>query len=224
MPQGSGKRTPVMKRQLFRAHPWHGVTLGSQQPETVTVYIEVVPSDTVKYELDKETGLLKIDRPQLYSNIYPTLYGMLPQTYCGQKVAEFCKEKSGYEHVVGDGDPLDICVLTEKLVPHGDILLKAHPIGGFRMIDNGEADDKIIAVLQDDALYEKWRDVKDCPRGVIERLRHFFLTYKHAPGSKSNSCEIVSVYGREEAYKVIQYAHEDYREKFGEPGKAFQHF
>ncbi|MGI6328920.1 MAG: inorganic pyrophosphatase [Dethiobacteria bacterium] len=204
-------------RKFFRAHPWHGISLGSKRPATVNVYIEIVPSDTVKYELDKESGLLKVDRPQVYSNIYPTLYGMLPQTYCGQKVAEFCIEKSGYEHLVGDGDPLDICVLTEKLIPHGDILLRAHPIGGLRMIDDGEADDKIIAVLQDDALYEGWQDVKDCPRGVIERLRHFFLTYKHTPGSKTNNCEIVDVYGKDEAYKVIQYAHEDYLDKFGEP-------
>ncbi|RJR20839.1 MAG: inorganic pyrophosphatase [Desulfobacteraceae bacterium] len=208
------KRSLLLERQLFRAHPWHGVTLGDGQPETVTVYIEVVPSDTVKYELDKDSGLLKVDRPQIYSNIYPTLYGMLPQTYCGSKVAGFCTKRSSYENIVGDGDPLDICVLTEKLVPHGDILLKAHPIGGFRMIDNGEADDKIIAVLQDDALYREWQDVRDCPQGVIERLRHFFLTYKHAPGSKSNYCEIVDVYGRDDAYQVIKYAHEDYLEKY----------
>ncbi len=102
------------ERFQFKAHPWHGVSLGEEWPQTVNVFIEVVPSDTVKYELDKETGLLKIDRPQLFSNIYPSLYGMVPQTYCGDRVGEHCSKIIG-EKVTGDKDPLDICVLTIKL-------------------------------------------------------------------------------------------------------------
>ena len=85
--------------------------------------------------------------------------------------------------IVGDGDPMDICVLTEKSIGHGDLLVQAIPIGGLRMIDGNEADDKIIAVMRDDALYGQLTDIAQCPPSVIERLRHYFLTYKHAPGS-----------------------------------------
>ena len=131
---------------LFRAHPWHGVAIGDEAPERVTAYVEIVPTDTVKYELDKPTGLLKVDRPQKFSNVYPTLYGLLPQTYCGPKVAEYCMQQASRKGIVGDGDPLDICVVSERTVTRADILLDARVVGGLRMIDRGEADDKIIAV------------------------------------------------------------------------------
>ncbi|WP_028309653.1 inorganic pyrophosphatase [Desulfitibacter alkalitolerans] len=205
---------------LFRAHPWHGVSLGDEQPQVVTAYIELVPSDTVKYEIDKYSGHLKVDRPQTYSNICPTLYGMLPQTYSGERVAGICNKKTGRTDIVGDRDPLDICVLTEKLVPHGDILLKARPIGGFRMLDGGEADDKIIAVMKNDALYENWSDIQSCPSAVIERLEHYFLTYKQAPGSKKTQSEILGIYGRDEAYEIIEAAHADYADKYGDVKQA----
>lgn len=198
----------------FIVHPWHGIPLGEKQPDIVNAYIEVTPSDTVKYELDKETGLLMIDRPQLFSNICPTLYGLIPQTYCGDRVANICRTKFGRMDIVGDGDPLDICVLTEKLVTNGNILLKAIPIGGIKLIDNNEADDKIIAVLKDDALYGEWRDISQCPKKVLERLEHYFITYKKGPNSKNNKCEIIDIYGRKEALNIIQLASEDYKEKF----------
>jgi inorganic pyrophosphatase len=133
---------------LLRAHPWHGVAIGPNAPAVITTYIEVVPSDTVKYELDKATGILKVDRPQKFSNVCPTLYGLIPRTFCGEHVGRFCAEKIGRSGIKGDGDPLDICVLTEKTIPRGDLLLQAIPIGGLRMIDKNEADDKIIAVMQ----------------------------------------------------------------------------
>lgn len=200
--------------RTFIAHPWHGISLGGEQPHIVNAFIEVTPSDTVKYELDKATGILKIDRPQLFSNICPTLYGMLPQTYCGERVANLCKSEFGRNDIIGDGDPLDICVLTEKLVPHGNILLQAIPIGGIKLIDNNEADDKIIAVLKDDALYGGWKDISQCPTRILERLEHYFLTYKKSPMSKDNQCEIVDVYGREDAIRVIKLASKDYYEQF----------
>ncbi len=198
----------------FRAHPWHGVSLGKDWPKVVNTYIEVVPSDTVKYELDKKTGILKIERPQLYSSIYPTLYGMLPQTYCGNRIGDFCSKKSGLEDIKGDGDPLDICVMTEKIVPHGDILLQAKPVGGFRLLDSGEADDKILAVLVGDALYGHWDDIEDFPAKVIKRLEHFFLTYKQMPDASEQKCTLEAVYDKTEAHKIICLAHEDYRELF----------
>ncbi len=202
-------------RSLFRAHPWHGVAIGEHAPEIVTTYIEILPTDTVKYEIDKVSGYLKVDRPQKYSNVCPTLYGFIPQTLCAELVAERCMERTGRSGIIGDADPLDICVLTEKQISHGDILLQAIPIGGFRMIDGNEADDKIIAVLQNDAVYGAWIDLKSVPVSVVERLRHYFLTYKDAPGSAHRKTEITHIYGRAEAHEVIRRSQADYRARFG---------
>ena len=135
----------------FRAHPWHGVPIGPDAPRLLSAYVEIVPTDAVKYEIDKETGILKVDRPQQYSNVCPTLYGFIPRTLCAEAVGRFCSAKTGRPGIVGDGDPMDICVLTERPITHGDILVRARPIGGLRMIDGNEADDKIIAVLSGDA-------------------------------------------------------------------------
>lgn len=197
-----------------RAHPWHGVAIGEKAPEYITAYIELVTSDTVKYELDKDSGVLKIDRPQLYSNVCPAMYGLVPRTYSGTHTANYCMEHSGRKNIVGDGDPLDILVLTEKNISHGDILVTAKVIGGLRMIDNGEIDDKIIAVLQNDALYSNWNDIYDIPKHIIDRLRHYFLTYKNVPGNETHSCEILKVYGKTEAFEVIAASIKDYEELF----------
>ena len=112
-----------------------------------------------------------------------------------------------------DADQVDICVLTEKEISHGDILVRARPIGGFRMIDNNQADDKLIAVMNNDALYEDYRDVSDLPEKVVNRLRHYFLTYKDLPGNPAD-VEITHVYGREEAMDVIQRSIDDYQKRF----------
>lgn len=199
---------------LLRSHPWHGIPVGEEAPNMVNTYIETVPSDTVKYEIDKKSGFLKVDRPQKYSSICPTLYGFIPQTYCANSIAELCRERTGRDYVVGDDDPLDICVLTEKVITHGDIIVRAMPIGGFRMIDQGQADDKIIAVMAGDGLYSQWKNIEDCPRSFIDRLKHYFLTYKDLPGTEERICEITHVYGREEAREVIRRAREDYKIRF----------
>ena len=196
-----------------KAHPWHGISPGDHAPNSVIAFIEIVPTDTVKYEIDKSTGFLKIDRPQKFSNMVPTLYGFIPQTMCGESVAEFAAVKSGKADLKGDGDPLDICVLSERNVTHGDIILPAIPVGGFRLIDGGEADDKIIAVMKGDEFYRQWSDISDCPRSYINRLIHYFLTYKTLPGEKP-TCEITDVYGREEAHEVIRRAISDYKRHF----------
>jgi len=198
----------------YKSHPWHGVSIGEDAPEIVTTFIECVPTDTVKYEVDKTSGYLKVDRPQKFSNIIPALYGFIPQTYCGAKVAELCNQRNFRTDIVGDGDPVDICVLTEKNISHGDILIQAVPIGGFRMIDGDEADDKIIAVMKQDEIYKNWKDISDCPPAIIERLRHYFLTYKDMPGH-NRKCEITHTYGREEAIAVINLSIEDYKTEFG---------
>lgn len=199
-----------MRTPIYRPHPWHGVPIGSGAPAKLTAYIEIVPTDTVKYELDKETGYLKVDRPQKFSNVVPTLYGFVPQTYCGVENGAYCGGKTGRSGIVGDGDPLDICVLTEKSITHGDILVTAIPIGGLRMIDGEEADDKIVAVLEGDAVHGSWREIGDAPQALVERLRHYFLTYKQVPGAERARVEIAAVYGREEAYEVIAACRRDY--------------
>ena len=200
---------------LVKAHPWHGVSIGEEAPEIVTTFVEIVPSDTVKYELDKTTGLLKIDRPQQYSNVCPTPYGFIPQTLCAEKVGALCSLRTGRAGIVGDGDPMDICVLTEKDITHGNILVQAIPIGGLRMLDGSEADDKILAVLLNDVAFGSWRDISDCPAPLLDRLRHYFLTYKQSPDRLATPCEITHVYGREEAFEVIRRSHADYRDHFG---------
>jgi len=193
-----------------KAHPWHGIEIGAAAPEEVTMFVEIVPSDTVKYEVDKETGYLKIDRPQQYSNVVPANYGFIPQTYCGEGIAELARAGSDRTVSRGDGDPLDILVFSEHHIPRGDIILKARPIGGFCLLDAGEADDKILAVLTGDKVFGSFGDVKDLPAGILERIEHYFLTYKSLPGS-TNVCKITRTYGREEAYAVIRTAQADYR-------------
>ncbi len=198
----------------YKSHPWHGIGIGTRAPRVVSAFIEVIPSDTVKYEVDKKSGYLMIDRPQKFSNIVPALYGFIPQTYCKEQVAAMCSEMTGREGIVGDDDPLDICVLTEREVTHGNIIVKAKPIGGFRMLDGGEADDKIIAVLENDEVYGNWDDVNDLPESILNRLRHYFLTYKQMPG-RTPKCEITHTYGCAEAQEVIRRSQEDYATAYG---------
>jgi len=185
----------------YKSHPWHGIFIGKDAPENVVAFIEVVPTDTVKYEIDKESGFLKLDRPQKYSNVVPALYGFVPQTYCGDLVGNFCMAKTGKPGIKGDGDPIDICVLTEKTIAHGDI-----------------ADDKIIAVLSNDVVYSEYKDLSDLPDIVVERLKHYFLTYKDMPGKVSNT-EITHIYSVEEALEVIKCSMEDYHQRFDNIGK-----
>lgn len=199
----------------YKSHPWHGVDIGDDAPEVVTCFIEVVPGDTVKYEVDKVSGYLKVDRPQKFSNIVPALYGFVPQTYSDEKVAELTREKTGRDDIVGDKDPIDICVLTERSITHGDILVPAVPIGGFRMIDGGEADDKVIAVLKGDEVYQGWDDISQVPESIVTRLEHYFKTYKDMPGQTKPRCEITHTYGREEAHEVLKRSRKDYIRKFG---------
>ena len=210
-------KTPhELHSRLLTAHPWHGISPGDPA-SSVTVYVEIVPTDTVKYELDKETGHLRVDRPQLYSSQPPSLYGFVPQTYCGDSVAARSAERSGKERLRGDGDPMDVCVLSEKAFAHGGFLLRARPIGGLRMIDGDEADDKVVAVLDKDLGYGTIRDLPDAPRGVIDRLQHYFLSYKQIPGAGPRKVEIAEVYGRDEAVEVLRRSIEDYRKTFGAP-------
>jgi len=202
---------------MFQSHPWHGVSPGLLAPQLVNTYVEIVPRDVVKYELDKPSGHLRLDRPHKFSSLCPTLYGFVPQTYCGTRIAQFCMEKTGRAGVVGDGDPLDICILTEKTIMSSNFFMNAKPIGGLRLLDHGEADDKIIAVLNNDAAFGHFEEINDCPSGLIERLTHYFLSYKQLPNDAPRALEVTHVYSRDEAHEVINLSFQDYRETFGEP-------
>jgi inorganic pyrophosphatase len=177
----------------------------------LTCYVEMVPTDTIKYELDKDTGLLRMDRPQRFSNVPPSLYGLVPRTLCGTKVAARCAERNGKTGIIGDGDPMDVCILTEKQFSHGNLLVTAVPVGGLRMVDKNEADDKLICVLRGDAVYGELSDISQLSGPQIDRLRHYFLTYKQAPDATSATVEIAEVYGRDEALEVVRASLDDYR-------------
>ncbi len=194
----------------WRPHPWHGLDAGEDAPEIVNAYIEITPFDPVKYETEKKTGYLMVDRPQRASSLQPSLYGFIPRTYCGKRTALLMGDD-----LKGDKDPLDICVFSERPITRSDILLHARVLGGLPMIDDGEADDKIIAVLATDNIWGDARELDDLPHVLIERLDHYFRTYKMLPGKKS-SVEIGKPYGREHAQKVISASMQDYLDHYGE--------
>jgi inorganic pyrophosphatase len=201
-----------MNKQLFQAHPWHGASPGT--PDLVNAYIEIVPTDAVKYELDKTSGHLRVDRPQRFSSMSPTLYGFIPQTYCGREVGELCELRTGRRGIEGDKDPMDICVLSEKTFAYGGFFLHARPIGGLRMIDGNQADDKIIAVLESDLAFGEVIEIGEVAKGLVDRLKHYFLSYKQLPSDKEKKVEIVDVYDRAEAQEVITRSLRDYENEF----------
>lgn len=193
----------------WRPHPWHGLETGPQPPEIVTAFIEISPRDVVKYEVDKQTGYIKLDRLQRGSSSPPTLYGLIPRTYCAENVAALSPEVD-----VADGDPLDICVISERPIDRAEILITTRVLGGLRMIDGGEADDKIIAVVNQDPVWDGVDELSEVPPSVVERLTHYFLTYKARPG-RPQTVTVPEVYGRAHACAVIEASIADYQEAFG---------
>lgn len=193
----------------WRPHPWHGLDVGPKPPGVVHAYIELTPFDLVKYEVDKETGYLRVDRPQRTSSQPPSLYGFIPRTYCGSRVGALSVQPRG-----GDEDPLDICVLSERPITRAEVILRARVVGGLKMIDRGEVDDKIVAILENDNIWASVDDLSGLPPVLVERLRHYFSTYKMVPGGEAET-SIENLYGREHAYAVIQAAMADYDEAYG---------
>ncbi len=192
----------------WRPHPWHGLEAGADAPRIVNAYIEITPFDHMKYEVDKASGYLRVDRPQRTSSHPPALYGFVPQTYCGERVARLAPGSDR-----GDGDPLDICVVSERPIARPEILLRACVVGGLRLIDRGEADDKIIAVLEGDYVWGGARELADLPPALVERLEHYFTTYKLVPGEPA-SITVAGKYGFAEAAAVIEASRADYRATF----------
>lgn len=193
---------------LWRPHPWHGLPIGANPPLNVNAYIEITPFDLIKYEVDKSNGYLRVDRPQRTSSQPPALYGFVPRTYCGARVGALCPDAEA-----GDGDPLDICVLSERPISRAEIIVPSRIVGGIQLIDRGEADDKIIAVVEGDFVWGEARDISAVPQILVERLEHYFATYKLVPGQEQ-SIQLKSVYGAEHAARVVEAAVADYAELF----------
>lgn len=195
----------------WRPHPWHGLEVGEDPPNIVNAFIEITPFDMIKYEVDKKTGYLRVDRPQRSSSMPPSLYGFIPRTYCGNEIGKLSNETDK-----GDGDPLDLCVLSERPIDRTEVILSTRVIGGLHMIDRGEADDKIITVLENDKYYENVQDVSDLPDVLIERIRHYFGTYKLIPGKDNKDVYVERVYNVDHAKKVVLASMKDYEAMFGE--------
>ena len=173
-------------------HPWHSVSIGPNAPEIVNAIIEIPQHTRAKYELDKDTGLLKLDRVLYSSMYYPANYGFLPQTFCD------------------DGDPLDIVVLSQiTIVPM--CIVRAKVIGVMHMLDQGEADDKIIAVVENDMSVNHIENIDQLPKHFEKELRNFFEDYKKL---ENKTVRVDAFQGREVAMKVIQQALVDYSQKY----------
>lgn len=192
----------------WRPHPWHGLSPGPSPPSMVNVFVEITPFDLVKYEVDKDSGYLRVDRAQRTSSLPPSIYGFIPRTYAGESVAELMAGATD-----GDLDPLDICVLSERPISRAEVLLQARVVGGLPMLDAGQADDKIIAVLRDDPVYGDVAEIDRLPGIMVDRLRHYFSTYKR-PRSGDGPVTVGEPYGREHAEAVITASLEDYRKRF----------
>ncbi|CAL1517551.1 Inorganic pyrophosphatase [Chitinophaga sp. MM2321] len=173
-------------------NPWHSVSPGSEVPHVVNAIIEIPKGCRAKYELDKESGLLKLDRV-LYSSVYyPANYGFIPQSYCD------------------DRDPLDILVLSQiECVPL--CIVEAKVIGVMQMIDGGEADDKIIAVAANDMSVNYINDISELPPHFIDEMRHFFEEYKKL---ERKSVKVEEFQNKEKAEGIIMQSFEDYKKNF----------
>jgi inorganic pyrophosphatase len=193
----------------WRPHPWHGLEVGPDPPNIVHGYIELTSFDLIKYEIDKVTGYLRVDRPQRTSSQPPTLYGFIPRTFGGERVSELSPKSER-----GDRDPLDICVVSERPIARPEVIVSARVIGGLQVIDGGEADDKIIAILDKDLFWGDVANISELPEIMVERLSHYFGTYKLFPG-EDVQIHIEQVYGAEYARRVVEAAIQDYEAEFG---------
>lgn len=177
---------------LTVSHPWHGVPYGDNAPRVVNAVIEIPQGSRAKYEIDKESGLLKLDRVIYSSFYYPCNYGFIPQTYGDDK------------------DPLDILVIT-SLPVQALCIMEAKVVGVMQMIDNGDGDDKIIAVAANDPGVNHYNNMEELPPHFFSELRHFFEEYKRLENKKV----IVEEFGdKSTALKVIQEAVDSYKEHF----------
>lgn len=177
-------------------HPWHDIPTGAHAPQRVNAIIEIPKDSSGKYELDKESGLIKLDRALFSAVHYPANYGFIPRTYCDDK------------------DPLDILVLTSLTLPHL-CLVEATVIGVMRMVDQGEADDKIIAVATHDESVNHITDIADLAPHTEKQIRRFFMDYKTLEGKE---VKVEQFLGREEALRIVEESMVLYALAFGKKG------
>lgn len=170
-------------------NPWHDIEMGAKAPEVVTALIEIPKGSKTKFELDKDSGLLKVDRVLHSAVHYPAHYGFIPQSFCDDK------------------DPLDVLILGQAEV-YPLSLIEVRPIGYMGMIDGGEGDDKVIAVHKDDPYMKEINDISDLPQHLVKEIKHFFETYKDLEGKK---VEIKGFFGKAEAHKIVLEAKELYQ-------------
>jgi len=208
--RSSAPKQPAAAPSRYRPHPWHGLEAGPAPPGLLNVFVEITPFDLIKYEVDKVSGYLRVDRPQRGSSYPPCLYGFIPRTYCAERVQRLSPRSRR-----GDGDPLDVCVVSERHITRSEVLLRARVVGGLQMVDGGEADDKIVAVLESDHVYRAARGIRDLPPVLVERIEHYFGTYKLVPG-RPNTVTIERVYGRAQALRVVRAAMADYDAHFNQ--------
>jgi len=162
-------------------HPWHSLDVGENAPEIVNMVVEIPRGSKVKYELDKKSGLIVVDRILYGSYMYPANYGFIPQSYCE------------------DGDPLDILLITtEPFYPRSIASCKI--IGAMGMVDDGDPDDKIISVFPGDPEYKDVHDISDLPESRLNELKQFFQVYKNLENKEVKVSDFV---GREEAVKIV---------------------
>lgn len=177
---------------ITTSHPWHGVPVGRQAPRMVNAIIEIPQGSRAKYEIDKESGLLRLDRIIYSSFYYPCNYGFIPQTYGGDK------------------DPLDILVITSQPI-QALCLVDAKVVGVMQMVDCGDADDKIISVAANDPSVNHYNNIEELPKHFFDELRHFFEEYKKL----ENKMVVVEEFGdKTTALKIIQDAIDFYKETF----------
>lgn len=178
-------------------HPWHGVEPGDNAPRIVNAVIEIPQGSRAKYEIDKESGLLKLDRIIYSSFYYPVNYGFIPQSYGGDK------------------DPLDILVISSVSV-HPLCLVQSRVIGVMQMVDSGDADDKIIAVSINDPSVNYINNIEELPKHFFSELRHFFEEYKKL---ENKAVKVDQFQDKATALKIIDDALKYYKETFGQPEK-----
>lgn len=172
---------------------WHDIAEDRIKKDDFISVIEITKGGKNKYELDKETGMLKLDRVLYTATHYPANYGFIPRTYAG------------------DGDPLDVLVLCqEKIISL--TLVETYPIGVLKMIDNNEYDEKIIAVAKKDPFLNEYKDITEVPSHISSEIMHFFEVYKQLEGKQTMVDKIM---GREEAERIIQESIDNYKIKFG---------
>lgn len=173
-------------------NPWHDIEVGENQPQVVNAIIENPKDNSLKYEVDKESGLLKLDRYLFSSVHYPADYGFVPKT------------------LWEDGDPLDIFVITHRpTVPLA--LCEVKVIGIIHMSDGGESDDKVLAVHAVDPRYSEWDDVSNVPKHIIKEIHNFLETYKML---ENKEVKVFEIEGKEAAYEAIRRSMQLYNEKF----------